>query len=104
MLLIYFKPKTQLGRWSLYTMIIFFVFFGIFLIFIKLGEKGGPTFFSNLKLTISYLIASVSATISFLVGLISVIKKQERSPMVFLAIIIGFFVLFWNLGEILFPH
>jgi len=50
------------------------------------------------------LIAGISGVCSFALGLISIIKNRERSIFVFIATIIGFFILYWILAEILFPH
>ena len=99
-----FFPKTNLGKYSLGLLIIFFICLGIFFLFCRLGEKGGDTFFSNLKLTIPYCLAAIAGITSFFTGIISVIKNKERAIIVFLSIIIGSFVLFWVLAEILFPH
>lgn len=88
-----FAPKTHLGKWSVGLIISFFVLLGLFFLFVDLGERGGATFFSNLKLTIPMLLAAISAISSFFVGLIGIVKNKERSVSVFLAIFVGLFVL-----------
>jgi uncharacterized membrane protein HdeD (DUF308 family) len=50
------------------------------------------------------LLAGTSGVFAFLTGLISVIRNRERSILVFLAMLIGLFVLLFGLGEIIFPH
>ena len=72
--------------------------------FISLGETGGATIFSNLKLAIPGLLAALSAIVCFFTGIISVFKNKERSVLVFLSTILGFLVLLWCLAELLFPH
>lgn len=99
-----FLAKTKLGKWSIGLIIAFLAFIGIFLLFIALGERGGQTFFSNLKLALSGLSSAASAIASFIVGLISIIKSKERSVLVFISSLIGFLILLWVLAEILFPH
>ena len=99
-----FTPKTHLGRWSVVLIILFFTFLGLFFLFVDLGERGGDTFFSNLKLTIPMLIAGTCGVGSFFVGLVSIIKCKEHSILVFLATILGFLILLWILAEFLFPH
>jgi len=99
-----FTPKTKLGKWSVGLIISFFVFLGIFFMFINLGERGGETFFSNLKLTIPFCLAAISAIASFFTGIISILKNKERSILVFLTTLLGFLILLWCLAEILFPH
>jgi len=101
---IYFIPKTNLGKWSIRLIIAFLILLGLFFIFIVLGERGGDTFFSNLKLAIPGLLSAISAIAAFFIGLISIIKSKERSVCVFLASLIGFLILLWVLAEILFPH
>lgn len=97
-------PKTYLGKWSVGLIISFFILLGVFFMFINLGERGGNTFFSNLKLTIPGCLAAISAIASFFTGIISVFKNKERSVLVFLSSILGFLILLWCLAEVLFPH
>ena len=99
-----FIPKTYLGKWSVYLIISFFVFLGLFFVFVNLGERGGETFFSNLKLTIPMLIAGISGVGSFFTGVISVFKNKEKSVLVFISTLIGLFVLWFVSAEVLFPH
>jgi hypothetical protein len=55
-----FFPKINLGRLSVIFIVCFFTFVGVFFLFVRLGERGGDTIFSNLKLTIPYLLATIS--------------------------------------------
>jgi len=73
-------------------------------LFVSLGERGGEEFFSNLKLAFSGLISAICAVAAFFTGLIAVTKQKERSIIVFIAVGLGFLVLLFVLGEILFPH
>lgn len=99
-----FLPKTNLGKWSVGWILLAVFTFAIFWLLIALGERGGATFFSNLKLTIPGLSIVFFGTASFAVGIISIIKKKERSSLVFLSAILGFMILLFFLAEILFPH
>ena len=101
---IYFAPKTALGKWSVALIIIFIVLLGVFQLLVASGQRGGETFFSNLILTIPMLIAGVSGVSAFVTGLIGIIKSRERSVIVYLAALIGLFVLLFGIGEIVFPH
>ncbi len=101
---IYFSPKSNPGKWAIRLILCFFVFLGIFFLFVNLGERGGNTFFSNLKLAIPILIAGISGVGSFFIGVVSIIKNKEFSLSVFLAALIGFLVLIWILAEILSSH
>jgi len=97
-------PKTRLGNLVIILILIFFIFLGLFFLFVFLGERGGATFFSNLKLTIPIMIAVISGISAFFIGSSSIIKKKERAISVFLATILGFFILLWVLAEVMFPH
>ena len=101
---IYFAPKTTLGKWSVALIIAFMVLLGVFQLLVASGQRGGETFFSNLVLTIPMLIAGVSGISAFATGLIGIIKSRERSVIVYLAALIGLFVLLFWIGEIAFPH
>jgi len=99
-----FLPKTLLGKWSIGLIIAFFLFLVAFQLLVASGQRGGDTFFSNLVLTVPILLAGTSGVSAFPTGLIGVIRSKERSVLVFLTILIGFFVLSFWLGEILSPH
>jgi len=93
-----------MGRWSIGLTISLFLFFVLFQLLVASGQRGGETFFSNLVLTIPILLAGISGVSAFLTGIISIIKNKERSVFVFMTTTIGFFVLAFWLGEVLFPH
>ena len=99
-----FMPKTLLGRWSAGLIAGFFLFLVSFLLLVASGQRGGDTFFSNLVLTVPILLAGTCGVSAFLTGLIGIIRSKERAILVYLAVAIGFFVLFFWLGEIIFPH
>jgi len=97
-------PKSYLGKWSIGFIAAFIVFFVIFQLLVVSGQRGGETFFSNLALTIPILLAGISGVLALLTGLAAVIRDRERSILVFLAMLVGFFVLLYCIGEIIFPH
>jgi cytochrome bd-type quinol oxidase subunit 2 len=99
-----YKPSTTLGNWSVRLIVISILFFLVLAAFIASGQRGGDTFFSNLLLTIPMLSASILAIGSFFTGILSIIKNRERAVFVFISTVIGSFVLFFMLAEILFPH
>ena len=99
-----FAPKTRFGKWSVGLIIAFFLLLMFFYLLVASGQRGGATFFSNLVLAVPMLFAGICGISSFFAGIIGIIKMKERSVLVFLATIIGLFVLFFCLGEILFPH
>ncbi len=97
-------PKTRLGLWSVESIIIFFFSLAVLLLFIAFGQRGGTTFFSNLALAIPGLLAGISGVFAFITGTIGIIKSKERSILTFIAVAVGFLVLIFCLGELLFPH
>ena len=99
-----FIPKTRLGKWSIWLIIVFILLFIMFQILVASGQRGGDTFFSNLALSVPMLIAGISGILAFFTGIIGIIKSKDRSVLVFIATVIGFFILFFVLGELLFPH
>ena len=101
---IHLLPKTNSGKWSLW-LILTFILLLIFTIFlIASGQRGSEKFSDNLILSIPTLIAGLSAIASFFTGIISIIKHKERSILIYPSTIIGFLVLFFVLGELIFPH
>jgi len=101
---VYFIPKSRPGKWSTRLIIAFIVFYGVFWLFVASGQRGGATFFSNLLLAVPVVIAAISGISAFFMGIIGVIKSRERAIPVYLAILIGFIVLLFVAGEIIFPH
>jgi len=97
-------PKAALGKWSTGLAAAFVVLLAAFLLLVASGQRGGETFFGNLALSIPILLAGTSGVLAFLTGLAGVIRNRERSILVFLAMLIGLFVLIFCLGEVIFPH
>lgn len=96
--------KTPLGKWSLGLIIAFFVLFGLGQLEVAMGQTGGETFFDNPLLSLTMLGAVLTGAASFLVGLVAVMKQRERSWLVYLAMLIGAWILTFALGEIFWPE
>jgi predicted RND superfamily exporter protein len=96
-----FMPKTRLGKWSVGLIIAFFASLVLLTILIASGQRGGATFFSNPLLIAPLLLAGIFGVSAFFTGIIGIVKRRERSVLVFLATLIGFFVLLFALGEVL---
>jgi hypothetical protein len=97
-------PKTHPGKWSIGLIGGLVLFFALLWLLAASGQRGGDTFSSNLALAVPGLLAAICGIAAFFTGIIAIIKSKERSALVFLAVIIGLFVLFFCLGEILSPH
>lgn len=104
-------PKTILGKWSVGFSIAFIVLLALSLILavsiqpvpIQQGDETvvimGPLF---PLLNVFGATLTLSGFLSFIIGIFSVIKRKERSVLVYLAI--GLPPFSFVLGEILFPH
>ena len=101
---VHFRPRTKLGKRSVWLLVALAVFMGVFRINVLLGQRGGDTFFSNPSLAIPILLAGISGIAAFITGLISIIKEKERSISVFLAVAVGLIVLIVVLANIISPH
>lgn len=97
-------PRTMLGKWSIGLIGGLFLFFALLRVLVAFGQRGGETFFSNLALAIPGLLAGTCGIAAFFTGIIGIIFRKERAVLVFLAVIIGLFVLVFCLGEVLSPH
>lgn len=97
-------PKSTSGKWSVGLCISFFVLIGLLFALIASGQRGGSKFFDNLALALPGMFAALSAILAFFIGLISVVKYRERSLLTFVSIVIGAFVLYFTIGELISEH
>ena len=97
-------PKSYLGKWSIGLIAASILFWAVFGLLRASGQRPGETVFSNLALTIPGMLLVTSGVLAFLTGLISVIRNRERSILVFVAMLVGFFILLFLIGEVVFPH
>ena len=102
-------PKTKLGKWSVRLIVVFFLLFILVQIIAAVGRSQG-VFDSDsfnayqILIPITIIPSGICGIAAFITGIISILKRKERSVSVFLATIIGFLVFDFMLGEILFPH
>ncbi|MBT3319133.1 MAG: hypothetical protein HN948_00905 [Clostridia bacterium] len=91
-------PKSKLGIWSVALLIFSVLLVVLFFLLINVfNQKGGETFFSNLTLTIPMICAWFAGVLSFIIGIIAVIKNKSRSMLVFISILIGFLVALYGI-------
>jgi len=102
-------PKTRLGKWSMWFIVVFLGLFISTQIIAAIGRAFGgfeperaPIY--QILFPAAVIPAGLSGILAFILGLISVIKFKERSWITYFAILIGFLVLIFALGESLFPH
>jgi hypothetical protein len=98
------KPHTRLGWWATWLMVAFVVMFLInSFVFMAMPSLGDGTWRQTILpfYGIAMLLCGLAAGI---VGLIAIARQQERSWMVWLAVLPFLWVLFMLMGELLFPH
>jgi len=97
-------PSTRMGWWSIGFLIAFLVFLILFYALVRSGQRGGETFFSNIWLAVSILSAAVSAIVSGILAGIAIARNRERSFVAFVAILLGFLIAIFTMGEVAFSH
>lgn len=80
------KPETKIGKWSVGLNTFFLA---VIIISIILVEVLGILDFNDKWWDITVPIAALATISSFITGLIAVIKKKERSFLVYLSVFIG---------------
>lgn len=97
-------PTTSLGTVSLYLFLsfLFLLIVGQSIVTFQ-GPRADNTFFDNSMLSVTMLLSGLCAITAFILGLISIIKK-ERAILVFIITAIGFLVLLFLIGEFTVPH
>ena len=97
-------PKTKLGKLSVGLLGGFVILLVIFFLLIASGQRGGATFFSNLYLAVPFILAGICGVISFVCGMVAIVKTKEHSVLVYISTFIGFFVTLYLFAEIAYPH
>lgn len=98
-------PKSKLGICAALLLLLFFLLLGVsILISDWQGYVASQTIFDNLPIAVPMIFAIASALASFIIGLIAIFKSKERSVLIFITTVIGFFFALLFMGEILFPH
>jgi hypothetical protein len=95
-------PSTWLGRWSVGLAIAFFVLFPLWMLYaMYLRPMARPAFFSDPLHAFLLLVAAAAAITSGIVGALAIVAKRERSFMVVLSVLVGAFVIYWTIGELM---
>jgi flagellar biosynthesis protein FliQ len=104
-------PKTILGKWSLgliAAMPLLFFTGSSFANSLYKSVPAGNTILEDIAdrpaLALTLIAAMVSGISALITGLIAVTRQKERSPLVYIAIIIGALLMLFLAGEVLFPH
>jgi len=82
-------PRSPLGRWSVGLAVAWILFF----VLSQAILGPGPNYNMTLAYALTIAVAGIGVA-AFVTGLISIIKSKERSILVFLTTVIGFYSLF----------
>jgi hypothetical protein len=96
-------PQSRMGRLSVMLASAVAGFGLIFLMFAA-GMSGGDSFFDNLWLAVPVVLAGASGFGAAVTGLYALIARHERSMYVFVATLVGVFVIFMFIEEVLIGH
>lgn len=92
-------PHTTLGVWSVVLFVTCWIFLALFFGAVSLGARG-----LSWQLLGTMIPAVLSGIGGLAAGLLSLVRKGERSLLVFLAVAWGTFVTWFVSMEIIFPH
>lgn len=101
---IYLTPKTQVGKASLVACLVFILLIILFFLIIDQGQKGGLHFLDNLVLAIPLMAAATAGTAAMALGLLAILRYRERSILTLVCTLIGIFVFYFTLGELIGEH
>ncbi len=107
---IHFKPKSNLGKWSIGLIVIMplLLFGGMSFVSFYESVPAGKTILHDIVLRpgVALLMVAglVSGIASFFCGIFGIIKKKDYSVLIFISTLIGFFVLLFILAEIFPSH
>ncbi len=106
-----FIPKTKLGKWSLGLAAAMpgLLFIGMsFTTLLYESVPAGGTILKDIAvrpvLALTMLAGMVSGISAFIIGLIAIIRQNERALLVYGATLIGALLIIFLLGELIFPH
>ena len=99
------RPATRLGWWALGLTAVFVVMFSLnSMVFIAASPDFSDGWWRENLLPFYGIFMLLCGLSGGILGLLALIRKHERSWMVWLTILSGAFVLVLVLGEILVPH
>lgn len=97
-------PRTRRGRLGVVLFGLHIALMVFFQLLLATGQRGGETFFDNVWLASTILLAGVAALAAGGVSLLAMIGRGERSLLSLLVAAYGMFVALFALGEVLAPH
>jgi hypothetical protein len=94
-------PRTRLGWWSIGLATTFLVLFVLWLLYVQATPMARPTFFSDPLHAVLILGAAAAAIAGAIVGVLALVAKRERSFIILLSVLLGAFVLYWTIAELM---
>lgn len=95
-------PRSTPGRWSVGLFVVFVAAIVVFFVIAIAGSNTwGPEWTSNAEATIPLLIAAAAAVGSLVVGVVAIVKSDDRSMLVTTATIVAGMVTVYFIGELL---
>ncbi len=94
-------PRTWLGWSSIGLAITFLVLFVLWLLYVQATPMARPTFFSDPLHAVLILGAAAAAITGAIVGVLALVAKRERSLIILLSVLLGAFVLYWTIAELM---
>jgi len=110
MIKINFAPKSNLGKWSIGLIVMVPILLYIGMSFVSFYESvpAGKTILQDIivrpGIALLMLAGFISGITAFFIGIVGIIRKKDRSILVFLSTAMGFFVLLWCLAQFSFSH
>lgn len=103
--ILWHRPSTDLGRWSVRLAGLFIILFAInSAVLMPLGQNPANEEWTHRYLPFYGIFMLLCGLAAGVIGLIAIVRRHERSWMVWLTVLPAAFVLFLLLGEFLIPH
>jgi len=91
-------PRTSAGWWSLGVAAGFILLFAMSVFLVQVADHTG------IGVALTLFPAGVAAVLAGAMGVFAIVRRSERSVIVFLPVIVGLLVAWFVIGEIVSPH
>ena len=91
---IHLLPRTRLGSWAVRFLVAFAVFFLTLCALVAAGQRGVWLGSLVIPLFLSGLLAAATAAVA-------IVRRGERSVLVFLPLVVGILIAFFLVGELI---
>jgi hypothetical protein len=101
---VFARPRTIPGRIALWLVVGHIGMLALFFFLAIAGTRGGEGFFDNLTLAIPILLAGAFGITAGGFALFAILMRQERSIFDWLTLLLGLFVAWFAIAELLSSH